>query len=728
MTTVSSFQTTLVGLTPQVPTSNIVSLDGILAVASGGTGATTAIGAALHILPIQAGHAGQFLATNGANTYWAAASSATGSGTVTSVTGSGGATGLTLTGTITTSGALTLGGILAISAGGTGAVTASSAINALVPSQTGQAGRFLTTDGSAVAWAQVANSGTVTSVNMTGGTTGLNFSGVPITTAGTAVLNGVLNIASGGTGGTTRAVSLNNLLPAQAGQTGLFLMTDGINAVWAAGSGGGGGGVSSVAMTSNLSGVTVGGSPITSSGTLTLNGTLGLASGGTGQTNAAAAANALLPSQTGQSGKFLQTNGNGVLSWAAAGGSGSGTVTSVSIVPANGFAGSIANATTTPAITLSTSIVGLIKGNGTALQAALAGTDYLGPTTGAAIQASNGTGGLIGITVSAPLAFSANTLSLTTVPITSGGTGQVTAAAAANALLPTQSVGVANYFLKTNGAGVLSWAAGGSVTSVAASGGTTGLTFTGSPITSAGTLTLSGTLAIASGGTGATTATAALTALLPSQTGFNTYVLGTDGTVASWVPQTSGGTPGGTTGQIQYNNAGAFGGFDVSGDATLNTSTGVITVTESTNIRGGLALEIPLQSAVDTTTFIPAPAVTGDVLTYDGATIAWATPTPPATIVPDTTTASPVYPVFVETTSGSLTTVNINDVSLQYTPSTGLFASSVFQATEGFFQNPNAIPASYTVPASTNQMSVGPVEIPTSVVITVPPSGIWKVI
>jgi hypothetical protein len=42
----------------------------------------------------------------------------------------------------------------------------------------------------------------------------------------------------------------------------------------------------------------------------------------------------------------------------------------------------------------------------------------------------------------------------------------------------------------------------GTVTSVAASGGTTGLTFTGSPITSSGTLTLSGTLAATNGGTG----------------------------------------------------------------------------------------------------------------------------------------------------------------------------------------------------------------------------------
>jgi len=42
----------------------------------------------------------------------------------------------------------------------------------------------------------------------------------------------------------------------------------------------------------------------------------------------------------------------------------------------------------------------------------------------------------------------------------------------------------------------------GTVTSVAASGGTTGMTFSGSPITGAGTLTLSGTLVAVNGGTG----------------------------------------------------------------------------------------------------------------------------------------------------------------------------------------------------------------------------------
>lgn len=57
-----------------------------------------------------------------------------------------------------------------------------------------------------------------------------------------------------------------------------------------------------------------------------------------------------------------------------------GTVTSVSVVSANGFAGTVATDTTTPAITLSTTVTGLLKGNGTSVSAATASTDYLVPS------------------------------------------------------------------------------------------------------------------------------------------------------------------------------------------------------------------------------------------------------------------------------------------------------------------------------------------------------------
>lgn len=53
--------------------------------------------------------------------------------------------------------------------------------------------------------------GTVTSVNVSGGTTGLTTSGGPVTTSGTITLAGTLNVANGGTGATTAAGARTNL-------------------------------------------------------------------------------------------------------------------------------------------------------------------------------------------------------------------------------------------------------------------------------------------------------------------------------------------------------------------------------------------------------------------------------------------------------------------------------------------------------------------------------------
>lgn len=68
-----------------------------------------------------------------------------------------------------------------------------------------------------------------------------------------------------------------------------------------------------------------------------------------------------------------------------------GTVTAVSVASANGFAGSSSGGAT-PALTLSTTISGLLKGNGTAISAATANTDYQSPisltTTGSSGAAS----------------------------------------------------------------------------------------------------------------------------------------------------------------------------------------------------------------------------------------------------------------------------------------------------------------------------------------------------
>jgi len=90
---------------------------------------------------------------------------------------------------------------------------------------------------------------------------------------------------------------------------------------------------------------------------------------------------------------YAKDNTGSVFLLASADGT-SGTVQSVSVVSANGLAGTVANATTTPAITLSTSVTGVLKGNGTAISAATAGTDYLAPPSGTSILKANSGGAL----------------------------------------------------------------------------------------------------------------------------------------------------------------------------------------------------------------------------------------------------------------------------------------------------------------------------------------------
>jgi len=97
---------------------------------------------------------------------------------------------------------------------------------------------------------------------------------------------------------------------------------------------------------------------------------------------------------------------------------GGGTVTSVSVVSTNGFAGTVANATTTPAITISTSITGVLQGNGTAISAATT------TGSGSVVLATSPT--LTTPTIGAATATSVNGLTITsstgTLTVTNGKT------------------------------------------------------------------------------------------------------------------------------------------------------------------------------------------------------------------------------------------------------------------------------------------------------------------
>jgi len=115
----------------------------------------------------------------------------------------------------------------------------------------------------------------------------------------------------------------------------------------------------------------------------------------------------------GTTGFVLISDASGVMTWAAKGtGGGTGTVTTVSVVSANGFAGTVATPTSTPAITLTTNIGTsgtpvVLQGNGTAIQAlglttAVTTNGFIGGTSFVLrdTQATPNT-----ITIKAPTAF-----------------------------------------------------------------------------------------------------------------------------------------------------------------------------------------------------------------------------------------------------------------------------------------------------------------------------------
>jgi hypothetical protein len=82
-------------------------------------------------------------------------------------------------------------------------------------------------------------------------------------------------------------------------------------------------------------------------------------------------------------------------SWIALGASGTSGISDVAIAAANGFAGSSDSDPSVPTLTITTTVTGLLKGNGTAISAAAAGTDYAAATNGSSgdLLTSNGAGG-----------------------------------------------------------------------------------------------------------------------------------------------------------------------------------------------------------------------------------------------------------------------------------------------------------------------------------------------
>jgi hypothetical protein len=118
----------------------------------------------------------------------------------------------------------------------------------------------------------------------------------------------------------------------------------------------------------------------------------------------------------------------------------------------------------------------------------------------------------------------------------------------------------------------------------------------------------------------------------------------------------------------------------------------------------------------------------GKYLTTNGSTTSWATVTAGASISNDTSTSTNLYPLFANATSGTPTTIYTGNTKLLYKPSTGELQSTVLVASNGIVVNSQTVSADYTIAAGNNGLSAGTVSVNSGITVTVSTGSVWTVI
>ena len=99
-----------------------------------------------------------------------------------------------------------------------------------------------------------------------------------------------------------------------------------------------------------------------------------------------------------------------------------------------------------------------------------------------------------------------------------------------------------------------------------------------------------------------------------------------------------------------------------------------------------------------------------------------------ASLSNDTSTATNVYPLFANATSGTATTLYTGNAKLLYKPSTGELQASVPVALNGIVVNSQTVSASYTIAAGYSGMSAGPVTVASGQAVTISSGSRWVVV
>ena len=313
-----------------------------------------------------------------------------------------------------------------------------------------------------------------------------------------------------------------------------------------------------------------------------------------------------------------------------------------------------------------TTLTGYVKGSGTSAMTASATvptTDLSGTVTNAQLANSaitiNGTSTSLGGSISVGTVTS---VTGTAPVVSSGGNTPAISMAAANA--------TTNGYLTSTDWNTFNGKGSGSVTSVAASAGT-GISVSGSPITTSGTLTITNTApdqtVVLTGGTG----------------------ISTSGTYPNFTITNTSPSSGGTVTSVAALTLGTT-GTDLSSTVANGTTTPVIT------------LQVPTASATNRGALSAA-----DWTTFNGK----------ATAFTYTTGYIPY---------GQGTTTPNQSSSLTFASST--LTAPIVSASNGIVVNSNTVSASYSIPSGSSAMSAGPMTVASGQSVTVASGSRWVIL